>query len=85
MPRGDRLLVKPAEAQEKVGHVILPDVAQEKPLHGTVIAFGDDVHGINEGDTVCYSRYAGTSMSFEAEAHLILRDADVLGTLKPNG
>lgn len=43
-PLGDRILVKPLEATERMsGGVIIPDVAQEKPQQGIVIAIGDGV------------------------------------------
>ena len=40
-PLGDRVLVLPAPAEEKVGSIIIPDTAKEKPLHGKVVATGN--------------------------------------------
>ena len=34
-PLADRVLVLPAPAEEKIGGIIIPDTAKEKPLHGT--------------------------------------------------
>lgn len=39
-PLGDRVLVVPAPAEEKIGGIIIPDTAKEKPLHGTIKAVG---------------------------------------------
>ena len=41
-PLADRVLIKPAAAEEKtVGGIIIPDTAKEKPLKGSVIAVGN--------------------------------------------
>ena len=38
-PLHDRVIVKPAPAEEKTaGDIIIPDTAKEKPQRGTVIA-----------------------------------------------
>jgi len=38
-PLSDRIVVKPAEAEDKTaGGIILPDTAKEKPVEGTVVA-----------------------------------------------
>ena len=40
-PFHDRVIVKPAAAEEKTaGGIIIPDTAKEKPQRGTVIAAG---------------------------------------------
>lgn len=81
-PLGDRLLVKPDAAEEKVGGVFLPAGAQEKPLTATVVATGSDVDvELSKGDKVLYSKYGGLEVSTEEGPHLILRVGDVLGTV----
>ena len=40
-PLADRVLILPASAEEKIGGIIIPDTAKEKPLHGTVVAAGN--------------------------------------------
>ena len=40
-PLADRVLVVPAAAEEKVGGIIIPDTAKEKPLHGKIVAVGN--------------------------------------------
>ncbi|MDR0833195.1 MAG: co-chaperone GroES [Candidatus Symbiothrix sp.] len=85
-PLADRVLVKPAAAEEKtVGGIIIPDSAKEKPLKGKVIAVGngtkDESMVLKAGDTVLYSKYAGTEIELDGEQFLIMRQSDVLATL----
>ena len=85
-PLADRVLVLPATAKEKVGGIIIPDTAKEKPQRGKVIAVGegtkDDKMVLKEGDEVLYGKYAGTELENEGEKYLIMRQSDVLAVLK---
>ena len=85
-PLADRVLVLPAPAEEKVGGIIIPDTAKEKPQRGKVIAVGegtkDDKMVLKEGDEVLYGKYAGTELVNEGEKYLIMRQSDVLAILK---
>ncbi len=85
-PLADRVLVLPAPAEEKVGGIIIPDTAKEKPLQGTIVAAGngtkDEEMVLKEGDTVLYGKYAGTEIEFESEKYLIMRQSDVLAVIK---
>ena len=87
-PLADRVLVLPAPAEEKVGGIIIPDTAKEKPQHGKVIAVGegtkDDKMVLKEGDEVLYGKYAGTELEEEGEKYLIMRQSDVLAILTQN-
>jgi chaperonin GroES len=82
-PLHDRVIVKPAAAEEKTaGGIIIPDTAKEKPQRGTVIAAGpgkkDEPVTVKEGDTVLYGKYAGTEISIEGDDFLIMRESDIL-------
>lgn len=81
-PLADRVLVLPAQAEEKVGGIIIPDTAKEKPQRGTVVAVGngtkDEEMVLKEGDTVLYGKYAGTELESDGEKYLIMRQSDVL-------
>ena len=85
-PLADRVLVLPAPAEEKVGGIIIPDTAKEKPQRGKVIAVGegtkDDKMVLKEGDEVLYGKYAGTELENDGEKYLIMRQSDVLAILK---
>ena len=85
-PLADRVLIKPAAAEEKtVGGIIIPDSAKEKPLKGEVKAVGqgtkDEEMVVKEGDTVLYGKYAGTEVEFEGEKYLIMRKSDILAII----
>ena len=68
-PLADRVLVLPAQAEEKVGGIIIPDTAKEKQLKGQIVAVGEgtkDEHMIlKEGDEVIYGKYSGTELELE--------------------
>ena len=85
-PLGDRVLVLPAPAEEKIGGIIIPDTAKEKPLRGEVIAVGngtkDEAMVLKKGDQVLYGKYAGTELEFDGEKYLMMRQSDVLAIIK---
>ena len=84
-PLADRVLVAPAAAEEKVGGIIIPDTAKEKPLHGRIIAAGkgtkDEEMVLKAGDEVLYGKYAGTELELDGEKFLIMRQSDVLAII----
>ncbi len=91
-PLHDRLIVRPAEAEEvtKSG-IIIPDSAKEKPVQGEVLAAGpgklDDTGklapmGVKVGDTVLYGKYSGTEVSLDNEDVLIMRESDVFAIVE---
>ena len=85
-PLADRVLVKPAPAEEKtIGGIIIPDTAKEKPLQGEVIATGngtkDEEMVVKTGDTVLYGKYSGQEVELEGVKYLIMRQSDVVAIL----
>ena len=84
-PLADRVLIAPAAAEEKIGGIIIPDTAKEKPLRGKVVAAGngtkDEEMVIKEGDEVLYGKYAGTELEFGGEKYLMMRQSDVLAVI----
>ena len=84
-PLADRVLIEPAPAEEKVGGIIIPDTAKEKPLHGKVIAAStgtkDEEMILKEGDEVLYGKYSGTELEFEGNKYLMMRQSDVLAVI----
>lgn len=86
-PLADRVVVKPAEAEEKTkGGIILPDTAKEKPVEGTIVAAGPGKVADNGevvkmtvkvGDKVLYGKYSGTEVIIDGEEYLIMRESDV--------
>lgn len=85
-PLADRVLVLPAQAEEKVGGIIIPDTAKEKPQHGKVVATGngtkDDEMVLKEGDEILYGKYSGTELEFDGTKYLIMRQSDVLAVVQ---
>ena len=85
-PLADRVLVLPAQAEEKVGGIIIPDTAKEKPQHGAVVAVGqgakDEPMVLKEGDEILYVKYSGTEIEFEGTKYLIMRQSDVLAVVQ---
>lgn len=88
-PLGDRVVIHPsdAEAETSPGGIIIPDTAKEKPQQGEVVAAGpgrttDDGTlidlPVSVGDTVIYSKYAGTEYAEGGVEYLIVRESDIL-------
>lgn len=82
-PINDRVVVKPAPAEEKTsGGIILPDTAKEKPQRGEIVAVGPGKDGnamtVKVGDTVLYGKYAGQDLHHEGGDYLIMREDDIL-------
>ncbi len=82
-PINDRVVVKPAAAEEKTtGGIIIPDTAKEKPQRGEVIAVGPGKDGnpmtVKKGDTVLFGKYAGQEIHYNGEDYLIMREDDIL-------
>ena len=81
-PLADRVLVRPAPAEEKTkGGIIIPDTAKEKPQKGEVIAVGqgkkDEPITVKVGDQVLYGKYSGTEVTIDGEDLLIMRESDI--------
>ena len=90
-PMGDRVVVRPSE-QESVtkGGIFLPDTAQERPQKGEVVSTGPGrmlENGkrvemeVKAGDTVIYSKYAGTEIKVQDEELLVLGANDILAVI----
>jgi len=90
-PLGDRVLVKPMEAEERTkGGIILPDTAKEKPVMGEIIAVGPGKRSdegklvpmeLSVGDKILYGKYSGTEIAFDGEEYLIMRESDIFGII----
>jgi chaperonin GroES len=82
-PINDRVLVKPAPAEETTaGGIIIPDTAKEKPLRGVVVAVGpgkkDHAMTVKVDDAVLYGKYAGQEVSHKGADYLIMKEDDIL-------
>lgn len=91
-PLGDRVLVKPLEAEEKTkGGILLPDTAKEKPQEGKVVAVGKgkvmengkvEPLEVKVGDIVLYGKYSGAEISKEGDEYLFVKEDDILAIVK---
>ena len=85
-PLADRVLVLPAPAEEKVGGIIIPDTAKEKPQRGEIVAVGqgtkDETMVLKKGDKVLYGKYAGTELEDGDKKYLMMRQSDVLAVIE---
>ena len=80
-PLDDRVLVEPLEEEEKVGSIIIPETAKEKPIIGKVIAVGTDKEIkelIKAGDKVIFGKYAGEEIKIGGKKHLLIARSDLL-------
>jgi len=90
-PLADRILVKRLddEEEQKVGGIIIPDTAKEKPQEAEVVSVGPGrfedgkrvALEVKKGDKVLIGKYSGTEVKLDGEEHLILREEDILAVL----
>ncbi len=88
-PLQDRVIVRRLEEETRTtGGIIIPDTAKEKPQQGEILAVGPGklLEGgtkiemtVKEGDTIIFSKYAGTEIKMNNEEVLIMREDDILG------
>ena len=91
VPLGDRVVLKQVEAEETTASgIVLPGQAQEKPQQAEVIAVGPSgiVNGkevkieVEVGNTVIYSKYAGTEVKMDGTDYIIVKQEDILAVIK---
>ncbi len=91
-PLYDRVLVKRLESEKTTaGGIIIPDTAQEKTQLGTIVATGEgktNTEGVvrplkvKDGDTILFSKYAGTEFKLGNNELLILKEDEILGIVE---
>ena len=90
-PLHDRVIVQRLdEGEQKIGGIIIPDTAKEKPQQGKVIAVGKgkvEKDGkvtpldVKEGDTILFGKYSGQEIKMDGEEYLIMREEEILGVI----
>jgi chaperonin GroES len=90
-PLHDRVLVKRLEeAEQKVGGIIIPDTAKEKPQQAEVVATGAGklldsgervAVDLKAGDRILFGKYSGSEIKIEGQEYLILREDEILAVL----
>jgi chaperonin GroES len=89
-PLGDRVVIKKVEVEEKTkSGIVLPSSAKEQPLMAEVIAIGDEITNdekkkdqVKIGDTVIFTKYAGTEIKLDDEEVTILKLSDILAVVE---
>lgn len=90
-PLHDRVLVRRLEQEEKTaGGIIIPDNAKEKPMQGEVLAVGTGHRedgkvtplDVKMGDTVLFTKWAGTEVKIDGEELMIMKESDILAIVE---
>jgi len=90
-PLDDRVLVEPIEEEEKVGSLVIPDTAKEKPMMGIIKAIGNDAKEegkmplkdlVKVGDKVLFGRYSGQEIKIEGKKMLVISRSELLAVVK---
>jgi chaperonin GroES len=91
-PLHDRVLLKRLEeGEQRIGNIIIPDSAKEKPQQATVVAVGNGriteegtviPLDVKPGDLVLIGKYAGNEIKLDGEDLLIVREDEILGVLE---
>lgn len=86
-PVDDRVVIKPDEGVNKTeSGIIIPDGSVQRPLRGDVVAVGPGKPTsegrlemqLKVGDRVLYPKHGFTSVNFEDQEYLIIKEGDVL-------
>ena len=90
-PLHDRIIVsRIEEGEQKIGGIIIPDTAKEKPQQGKVKAVGKGKFkedgtrqplDVKDGDTILFGKYSGQEIKIDGEEYLIMREDEVLAIL----
>ena len=87
-PLHDRIIV---QREQKIGGIIIPDTAKEKPQQGKVVAVGsgkskDDGKrvplDVKSGDTILFGKYSGQEIKLDGDEFLIMREDEVLAVVE---
>jgi chaperonin GroES len=91
-PLHDRVLVRRMEESEtRIGGIIVPDTAKEKPQQGEVMGVGNGKlldsgerapMAVNVGDRILFGKYSGSDIKVAGEEYLIVREDEILGVFE---
>src|SRR5438093_11193974 len=91
-PLHDRVIVhRLDEGEQRVGGIIIPDTAKEKPQQGTIIAAGNgkaNADGkrvrldVKAGDRILFGKYAGQEITIDGQEYFIMKEDDVLAVIE---
>jgi chaperonin GroES len=91
-PLHDRVIIERIEdTEQRIGAIIIPDSAKEKPQQGKILAAGKGRHekdgkvtplDVKAGDTILFGKYAGQEIKIDGHEYLIMREEEVLGVIE---
>ena len=91
-PLGDRVVIEVAEGDVKTAsRIVLPDTAKEKPQKGKVVEVGTGkvldngqriALDVKAGDSIIFSKYAGTEVKVDGKDYLIVSERDILAIVE---
>ena len=91
-PLAARVLVKRLDAagEQKVGGIIIPDTAKEKPAEGKILAVGPGLRGedgklqpldVKKGNKILFGKWSGTEVVVDGEELIIMKESDIMGII----
>ena len=90
-PLHDRIIVQRLdEGEQKIGGIIIPDSAKEKPQQGKVLAVGDGkvtedgtriAMDVRPGNVILFGKYSGQDIKIDGEDYLIVKEDEVLAVI----
>ena len=94
-PLHDRIIIQRLEeGEQKVGGIIIPDSAKEKPQQGKVIAAGigkirdygaRQAPDVKAGDLILFGKYSGQEIKLDGEEYIIMKEDEILGVIEGSG
>ena len=91
-PLHDRIIVQRIEeGEQKIGGIIIPDSAKEKPSEGEIVAVGSGTKAedgkvtpldVKAGDRVLFGKWSGTEVKLDGEELIIMKESDIMGVLE---
>jgi chaperonin GroES len=94
-PLHDRIIVQRLEeGEQKVGGIIIPDSAKEKPQQGKVLAVGNGRSteegkriplDVKAGNLILFGKYSGQEIKLDGEEYLIMKEDEVLAIIEKQG
>ncbi len=91
VPLGDRVVLKQIVAEETTkSGIVIPGQSKEKPQQAEIIAVGPGgmVNGkeiqmnVSVGQTVIYSKYAGTTVELDDAEYIVVKQDDILAIVE---
>jgi chaperonin GroES len=90
-PLHDRIIVRRLdEGEQKIGGIIIPDSAKEKPQQGKILAVGDGkvtedgkriAMDVKPGHVILFGKYSGQDIKIDGEDYLIVKEDEVLAVI----